>query len=61
MVSEGSTLLVLEETRVTAYGEHTYEHTRCLWMEEGSVIFHISNVMSGNHSLNYLRIDDQGD
>lgn len=57
ILPEGSTLLALEETRVTAYGEHTYKHTRCLWIEDGSEVFHITNVASDNHNLNYQRID----
>jgi hypothetical protein len=51
-----STLLVLDDTTTSVEGEHTYERTRCLWVETGEVVFNVSNVLTSEHSATFLKV-----
>lgn len=51
-----STLLVLDDTTTLVEGEHTYERTRCLWVETGEIVFNVSNVLTSEHSATFVKV-----
>lgn len=57
IIPAGSSLLVLDDTATIVNGEHTYERTRCLWVDAGEVVYNVSNTDTSEHGKGYRRID----